>query len=224
MIILGVKNGHDGAVAAIVNRTLTCLLEPEKDSSPRHATLTPATMLHAAEALGALPDVVAIGGWHRRGPLGMQQIGAGYFGLQAASVSSIQFFGKPIRLFASSHERSHVMMAIGMAPPADDDKQIVLVWEGDIGSFYVADRTGHVLRSIEVRSHPGARYALLYALADPAFAEGAVFPRLEDAGKLMALAAFGEPSTRHCGVGKTVDDIQDIVVGDCWFRQPVSDQ
>jgi hydroxymethyl cephem carbamoyltransferase len=207
VIILGVKHGHDGAIAAIVDRTLSCLLEPEKDSNPRHSTLTPATMLHAAELLGALPDVVAVGGWHRLWPHDTQEIGAGYFGHEAASLASSQFFGKQIRVFSSSHERSHIMMAVGMAPPTDSDEQVILVWEGDVGSFYVANQRGRITRRIDVISYPGARYALLYALADPCFPEGAMFPRLEDAGKLMALAAYGDAMTTDCGARKTVDDI-----------------
>jgi hydroxymethyl cephem carbamoyltransferase len=207
MIVLGVKNGHDGAIAAIEDRSLAFLLEPEKSSYPRHHTLTPATVLAAAERLGSLPDVIAVGGWHLPGPFGPQQIGAGYFGATAASLCPSRFFGAPIQLFASSHERSHIMMAIGLSPEDAADEQVVLVWEGDIGAFYVTDRQGAIRSEVPVLSHPGARYALLYALADPTFPEGTTFPRLEDAGKLMALAAYGDRETRDASVCRTVDEI-----------------
>jgi hydroxymethyl cephem carbamoyltransferase len=40
---------------------------------------------------------------------------------------------------------------------------------------------------------PGGRYASVYALADPSFPDRAHGHRWEDAGKVMALAAFGDP-------------------------------
>jgi hydroxymethyl cephem carbamoyltransferase len=207
VIILGLKNGHDGAIAALIERQLAFLLEPEKSSYPRHHTLTPDTLLAAAEQLGALPDVVAVGGWHLPGSWTTQQIGAGYFGPNAAAMYPGRFFGASIKMFSSSHERSHIMMAVGMAPPDEADRQVVLVWEGDIGAFYIADRHGRLLEHLPVMSHPGARYAMLYAIADPTFPEHSMFPRLEDAGKLMALAAYGDSETRNSAVCAAVADI-----------------
>ena len=41
MLIVGMKPGHDGAIAAVSDRKLLYLLESEKDSFRRHADLTP---------------------------------------------------------------------------------------------------------------------------------------------------------------------------------------
>jgi hydroxymethyl cephem carbamoyltransferase len=207
MIILGLKNGHDGAMAVIEERRLTLLVEPEKNSFPRHHPLTPDTVLAAASHLGRIPDVIAVGGWHLQGPLGPRPVGAGYFGTDVAPLRAMRLFGSPIRFFASSHERSHIMMALGMAPADDADRQAVLVWEGDIGSLYLVDERGNLLERRAVLSHPGARYAFLYALADPSFPESAAQPRLEDAGKLMALVGYGREASPDREISKTVNEI-----------------
>jgi hydroxymethyl cephem carbamoyltransferase len=96
----------------------------------------------------------------------------------------------------------------------------VLVWEGDIGAFYLADRTGHSLSRLEVLSQPGARYALLYALADPTYPPGGTFPRLEDAGKLMALAAYGREAPPGVLARGIVDAI--LAIEDCYSTPKVT--
>jgi predicted NodU family carbamoyl transferase len=47
----------------------------------------------------------------------------------------------------------------------------------------------------DVMTQVGNRYALLYGLADPTFPKDGPYPRVEDAGKLMALASFSNRST-----------------------------
>lgn len=79
-------------------------------------------MLAVAERLDRIPDVVALGGWARPrggGPIG--PIGAGYSGENAVQQGRMRFFGTEVDYFTSSHERSHLMMALGMAPPGDHD-------------------------------------------------------------------------------------------------------
>lgn len=138
------------------------------------------------------PDVVAVGGWERGGYGFTGASGAGYFGTQVSGIETITLLGQPVRYYTSSHERSHIMMAVGMAgDPAPHEA--VLVWEGAVGGFYEFDRRTGGLVSHPVMSEPGGRYAFLYALGDPTFPDSAHYPRVNDAGRLMALAAFGDP-------------------------------
>ncbi|ANW18127.1 3'-hydroxymethylcephem-O-carbamoyltransferase [Streptomyces clavuligerus] len=202
MLVVAFKPGHDGAVAAIDDRRLLYSLESEKDSRPRYSTLLPTTFLDIAERLGAIPDVVALGGWADLRPRGVVYTGAGYEGTQEPTVTTSRFFGKEVKFFTSTHERSHIYMALGMAPKDGAPLKSVLVWEGDVGAFYLVDSEHRIIRTIPVMTGPGARYSFLFGLADPTFPDTGGKPRLNDAGKLMALAAFGDsadasPDIRH---------------------------
>ena len=52
MLTMGIKPGHDGAIAVIEDGRLLWCLESEKDSFPRYTQLTPTTLLDVAERLG----------------------------------------------------------------------------------------------------------------------------------------------------------------------------
>ena len=123
---------------------------------------------------------------------------------------ALRVFGKEATFFTSSHERSHIMMAIGMAPRHEPGPRAVLVWEGAIGNFYLVDERCRVERTIPVLSNPGSRFAFLFALADPLFPDQGAVPRLEDSGKLMALAAFGDARDADPAVAATVERILEI--------------
>ena len=56
---------------------------------------------------------------------------------------------------------------------------------------------------------PGNRYGLLYGLADPTFPKNGPFPRVSDAGKLMALASFSNRSTPSAEERKLLDFLLD---------------
>jgi hydroxymethyl cephem carbamoyltransferase len=186
VLIVSVNPGHDGAVVLLRDGKLVYSIEAEKDSFPRHSPLGTATLLKAFEFGDAVPDALAIGGWHG----GMSGTGAGYFGLDPPKVEETTLLGHPIRVVSSSHERSHVFMATGMAPAAPIDECAVLVWEGQLGAFYHWRRGGAEIERMHVMSEPGSRYSALFAIADPEF--GGYAPGLENAGKLMALAAFSD--------------------------------
>lgn len=207
MLIIALKPGHDGAIAVIRDRQLLYSLESEKDSFGRNAAVNVSTILDVAEQVDQLPDVVALGGWREQGTMRHRPIGAGYDGLDAYSERAMRFFGKEVRFFTSSHERSHIMMALGMAPKADRQLQTVLVWEGDTGAFYVVDQHFDVVDHIPVLTEPGGRFAFLFALADPSFPDEGALPRLNDAGKLMALAAYASPSDVDADISATVDRV-----------------
>jgi hydroxymethyl cephem carbamoyltransferase len=207
MLILGFKPGHDGCVAAVQDRVLLHSLESEKDSGLRHEQLTPSTLLALTERLDAVPDVIAFGGWHRDGRLGEHRMGVGYGGIDNVEHRTVNFMGKDVTLFSSSHERSHLLMSVGMAPRDDFSERVVLTWEGAVGSFYLLDEHYRVTRHLGVVDWPGWRYGMLFAIADPKFAPEREMPRHEDSGKLMALAAFGDPEAADGDVTALVDDL-----------------
>ncbi|UOX90001.1 proline dehydrogenase [Amycolatopsis sp. FBCC-B4732] len=193
MLILAMKEGHDGGVAAIEDGKLLFSLEAEKDNFPRYDRLTADVVTRAVGALDRVPDVVALGGWMKGFSLADPPSRTGYFGVGEGSTSDAagRIFGKQIRHFSSTHERSHIYASLGMAPAAPGKEYYALVWEGHIGSFYRVDAKGEATHLKEVMSDPGSKYAFLFALADPAHPGGAVF-RFGDAGKQMALTGFAE--------------------------------
>jgi predicted NodU family carbamoyl transferase len=218
VLILSFKEGHDGTVAAIEDGKLLFSLEAEKDSFGRYAGLTADLLTRAAERLDSMPDVIAVGGWIK----GFQATGApsltGYFGVGPDAVSDRpgNFLGKQVRIFSSTHERSHLMSAYSMSPFPLDQPFYALVWEGNIGSFYRIDERGAVSHLRQVLTHPGNKYAYLFALADPRFHSSHEFLRFEDAGKQMALTGFAEdlPATE---VEREVIDFilghRDVIIG-----------
>src|SRR5215212_1596431 len=137
MITLALKPGHDGAIAALEEDRLLFSLEAEKDSFPRHVAVTPDVLLAAFEQLGGVPDVLAIGGWLKSRDLGKPNLGAGYQGQQRL-FRETTVMGKKATMFSSTHERSHIAMALAMAPQKAP-RSAVLCWEGNLGRFYLMD-------------------------------------------------------------------------------------
>lgn len=192
MRILGMKPGHDGAVALIEDGNLVFSLEGEKDSFRRNGGVSPSLLIQAAAMSPGPPDMIALGGWNKHQTRYNQSaVGAGYIGLAASEVRDSRFFGHAVKVFSSSHERSHLLMSAAMAPGAPLEDAVFLVWEGVVGAFYIWSRYGANIERLHVLSEPGGRFASLFALADPKFPDRGAIPRLEDAGKLMALAGFG---------------------------------
>lgn len=195
MQILSYNPGHDGAVVLLQDGHLKFSVEAEKDSNYRHSNVTVADLLHAAGELETVPDVICMGGWwprdHHEYLHGSLRNG-GYHGLalENAKTYPIRLMGAETEYFSSSHERSHVLCAVGMSPFPAGTPCYALVWEGDIGTFYEIDRNLDILRLGDVVEQPGNRYGLVYGLADPTFPKDGPYPRASDAGKLMALASF----------------------------------
>ncbi len=136
MKILSLKPGHDGCVAFIADGRLIFSLEAEKDSFPRHGEVSAQLVAEALQMAPDLPDVLAVGGWHKQLPNQYSGVAAGYFGLDQVGSRDAQLFGKPVKVFSSSHERSHLLMTAAMAPQAPVEECVILVWEGVIGAFY----------------------------------------------------------------------------------------
>jgi hydroxymethyl cephem carbamoyltransferase len=191
LLAVGLKEDHDGAVAVIADNRLVASLEPEKDSGVRYGSLQPSTLLQVLPLLDRTPDLWATGGWHLLLPGYFGSTQGGYEGLANGQLEKQQVCGASTWFYHTSHERSHLFGAVAMSPFADADDIAVLVWEGTIGSFYRFSGGGTEIRRFEVLGAPGARYAGLYALADPRVPNSSLFEG-SHAGKLMALAGFSD--------------------------------
>ncbi|MDX8499055.1 carbamoyltransferase C-terminal domain-containing protein [Mesorhizobium sp. VK4C] len=192
MRILSLKPGHDGTIAALDASAAELIYsyEAEKDSFPRYSTVNSATILEAVGRLDAIPDVIALGGWRRTGSARNVSDATGYGGIAAGSelVGEKTIFGRKVDFYSSTHERSHLWSCYGMSPFPAGMPCYVLIWEGWFGNFYEIDEHLNIVDRGKVMAYPGHKYAFLYALADPS----AGSMRIEDAGKVMALTAYGE--------------------------------
>ncbi|MER9165550.1 carbamoyltransferase C-terminal domain-containing protein [Mesorhizobium sp. M0715] len=196
MRIISFKPNHDGTIAALdaSSAELIYSYEAEKDTFPRYSAVTPTTILDAAGRMDAIPDVVAVGGWETAGYEGLVSEGAGYYGIAAGSevVGEKRIFGRKVHFYSSTHERSHLWGSYGMSPFPAGMACYVLIWEGGIGDFYEINERLQVVHLGKVIANPGHKYAFLYALADPKFTLPKGPTRIQDAGKLMALCAYGQ--------------------------------
>jgi predicted NodU family carbamoyl transferase len=195
MRILSMKPGHDGSIALIEDNQLRFSLEAEKDSFSRFTELTPSAVIEALALCDGPPDVLCLSGWVKGFHSVEPPIGAGYYGWDesAVQVSPSSVFGRDVHLFTSTHERSH-LMSYGMSPYPQGQPCYALVWEGNIGSFYEIDEAGRVTRLESVLEDPGNKYQYVFALADKTMPDDSAAFRFENAGKLMALAAFADGS------------------------------
>ena len=193
MRIFSYKPGHDGHVALVDDGRLIFSIEAEKDSGPRYAPVSNELMLYGLSLAGPV-DVIATSGWMRSFRPMADPIGSGYFGADASTNTDIAsgLAGRDIRHFSSSHERSHIIGSYAMSPWPQGEPCYALVWEGVIGAFYHVDETLNVTRIGTPITGPGHKYGFLYGLADPTYPVEARKSRREDAGKLMALAGYGE--------------------------------
>lgn len=201
--ILALNAGHDGSTVILSDGRLLASIEAEKDSLKRHSKLTAGTIVAALELCEAVPDVIALGGWHKHLPGYYTGIGQGYFGLFAPTTRKTSVFGHPVTVVESTHERSHIFCAVGMDPSGPHRDCAVLVWEGALGNLYRWSNWGARIECHPVLAYPGTKYAAFYDLADPLFSSGAR-PRDTNAGKLMALVSFGDAENAHPEDVKTV--------------------
>ena len=193
-VILGLKDGHDGAMALIVDGHLEFSIEAEKDNGLRFSSITPDVLLKVLDMINQPLDVVAQSGWSRGLSTDGDAIGAGYSGLKNIIHQNRTMFGQGVAYFSSSHERSHLLCGYGLSPFPQGQPCYALLWEGHFGAFYRIDEDVDITSLGRVIDNPGDRFAFLYGLADPTFNFGAGQIRLSDAGKLMAVAAYGQES------------------------------
>jgi len=207
VIILSYKPSHDGAVALIENEQLVLSVEGEKDSNLRHAEVSASTMFSVLSHIQIFPNVVAESGW--------DGIAAGYYGTDSSGVicQEQNWLGRSVSYFSSSHERSHLMCAYGMSPFAQGEPCYALVWEGLIGSFYIIDKNAHIVSVFPILLGPGYRYAFSFFLANDSRRD--LFTGdLDLAGKIMALAAYGNPEDLDESAISTADNILKMPVQD----------
>ncbi len=195
MRIFGLKQNHDGCCALVEGGRLCVSIEAEKASHARHARLRPYSIFDALARCDGIPDVIAVGGWHLDPSTAWENsefdLPFGYMGLEHIYKNKYRICGKDITLFASSHERSHIMACYGLSPFPQRQPCYVLIWEGTIGSFYEIDEHLQVTRIGTPLTAPGMRYSYLYFLGS-ADVELFGYPGLSSGpGKLMALSGYG---------------------------------
>jgi predicted NodU family carbamoyl transferase len=175
-------------------------IEAEKDSNYRHSSVSILDLLNAVGEFEEIPNVICMGGWWPRDHheyLNGSKHNAGYRGISESDVifGKKRFLTKKVDHFSSSHERSHILCTFGMSNLPKGTPCYALVWEGEVGAFYEIDSELKITLIADVLSQPGNRYGLLYGLADPTFPKDGPYPRVSDAGKLMALASFSNRGT-----------------------------
>lgn len=209
MKILAFKPGHDGAVALIDDGRLVFSLESEKDSFPRYGDVTPTIVAEAMQYCDDIPDVLCISGWVKGFHSADRALDAGYFGWsdEHTLVGEGKVFGRTVTTFSSTHERSHLMSGYGMAPFSIDEPCYGLVWEGNIGSFYEYGPGGDVRLIDKVLADPGNKYQYIFSLADPTTTTERGGFRFSNAGKVMALAAFGDPNVTTADEDELIESI-----------------
>jgi hydroxymethyl cephem carbamoyltransferase len=189
MNILSLKPGHDGSISFIQDGNLQFSFEGEKDSHTRYTSIHPVTVVDALLYIDEVPDVLAVGGWYKGPWITDPTYLSGYFGCEESCRHErpIEVFGRPGRLFSSTHERSHLLCAYGMSPFEQGQQCYALIWEGQIGAFYQIDEEVRITKLTDVLPGVGDKYLYFYNLAHSK--EDIDFSA---AGKLMALAAFSK--------------------------------
>ena len=198
MNVLSYNLGHDGAIAYLKSGHLQVSIEAEKNSNWRHSPISSRDVFDALGEFDEIPDAICTGGWWPRDHYEyLHGSHVQYRGLSKSDIIIDQrsLLGRPVHYFSSSHERSHLLCAFGMSTLPKGTPCYALVWEGEIGAFYEIDSALNITLLADVLNQVGNRYALLYGLADPTFPKDGSFPRVEDAGKLMALASFSNRRT-----------------------------
>lgn len=203
MRIISYNPGHDGAVAYLKDACLLASMEAERNSNWRYSPICCRDVFDALGELDAIPDVICTGGWWARDHY--EFLHGSHIHYRGVSKRDVlieprRLLGKPVQYFSSSHERSHLLCAFGMSCLPKGTPCYALIWEGEIGAFYEIDSALNITLLADVLDQVGNRYAILYGLADPKFPKDGAFPRVEDAGKLMALASFSNrsvPSTKE---------------------------
>ncbi|HEY4049044.1 MAG TPA: carbamoyltransferase C-terminal domain-containing protein [Acidobacteriaceae bacterium] len=159
--------------------------------------------------LDDVPDVLAINGWVKGIHSVEPPVGGGYFGWEDGRelVSTINFMGKSVTLFESTHERSHIFCSLGLSPFPDGQPCYALIWEGNLGCFYRINADRSIRRLGWPLVDPGNKYGHLFAISDPTFPSIKGYSRLSNAGKMMALAAYSQRKPLDADGSRLLDEL-----------------
>lgn len=208
MNILSYNPGHDGAIAYLKDAHLLFSVEAEKNSNWRYSPISTRDVFDVLAELDEIPDVICTGGWWPRDH--HEYLHGSHVQYRGVSKNDViidqrRLLGRSAHYFSSTHERSHLLCAFGMSSLPKGTPCYALIWEGAIGAFYEIDSALNITLLADVMSEVGNRYAILYGLADPTYPKDGPHPRVEDAGKLMALASFSNRSTPSSEERKLLD-------------------
>jgi len=194
--IIAVNPGHDGAFAVVKDGKLLLSAEAEHGSKPRHMPALAYFLLNNMSKIDDVPSIICTSGWSDGFPF--QSAGTSYHGSSQDEVRIRQstVFGFKTHLFESTHERSHIFCSYGLSPFPQGEPCYLLLWEGDIGSFYEIDERLRIRQLKSILPFPGYKYSFLFDLADRSAPMGTW--NHDSAGKLMALAGF---ATRRQATG-----------------------
>ncbi len=212
MRILAFNQGHDLSTVYVDTGKLVFSHEAEKDGGQRHSMNFSSSLILNSFKIDSSPDVIAHAGWHKKYDKYHLFTDAGYFGIGPRSRVSYQetVLGRSTNIFSASHERSHVMCSYGMSHFPQGQPCYALVWEGAIGAFYYIDKNVNIHKIGDVLREPGNKYAFLYSLADPTMPMWSTHIRISDAGKLMALAAYGNDAETTEDELRTIKEIMKL--------------
>lgn len=186
MKIISYNTGHDGHVCYVNNDELIFSHEMEKNNHPRYSKNSLKHLASCFTAPSTGFDIVAVSGWAVGNDPRNAPTDGGYLGLEYSVDDT-----RGISWVHCSHELSHIICTYALSPFADREDCYVLLWEGFIGRFYHISTDLKVELLEDICESPGLRYSFAFAIADPSFNLPRGYCRLGDAGKMMALAAYG---------------------------------
>ncbi|WP_460423421.1 carbamoyltransferase C-terminal domain-containing protein [Pseudomonas sp. ZL2] len=186
MKIVSFNTGHDGHICFVNNDELVFSYEAEKDNNPRYSYNTPTNLARGFSASSSSVDVIAVSGWARENDPRSAPTDGGYLGLNYKLEQRDN-----IPWLYCSHELSHIICSYALSPYADSTDCYVLLLEGFIGKLYLIRKDLSIELLEDIIQSPGLRYSFAFGVADPNFDLPKGYCRLGDAGKMMALAAFG---------------------------------
>jgi predicted NodU family carbamoyl transferase len=201
MNIAGLHTNHDSGIAVVRDGRLALLLETQKDNNWRYSAMKHAALPRVQTAMPDDMDIVAHAGWHDRP--------GGYFGAAASGVHAQPLEGSGgIQWVTTSHERAHALCAYAMSPYPQGQPCYLLIWEGEIGTFYSIDEDCTIVPLCTPLREPGHRYTLAYELAHTDCDDDSRGYTYAAAGKLMALAGVADEA-RVAVVEPVIEQILD---------------
>ncbi|HEX3045413.1 MAG TPA: carbamoyltransferase C-terminal domain-containing protein [Bacillota bacterium] len=189
MRVLGIKPPHDGSMVLINDKELVFSIEGEKDSNPRYSGFNSLPeAFRILEAMDGIPDVIAFGEYVNE-IKGNETIYAG-IDESVKKIKERKIAGKNIKMFFSTHERSHIFCSYGLSPFPQGEPYYALCWEGGFGRFYYISPDLQIHGYDTVLWDPGMLYIFPFFVANPIIQDLAKVWDFSNAGKMMALTGY----------------------------------